>query len=124
MPISFDGTEGSFDACVSHFKNKKNNRTGKNFTSEESHKVCGALQHRQEKGKDYLFSENIEIKEQDEDYYIEGFISSSNPDLSSLCRYPSFIFPNSICETICFMASNVTISSPKSGFDEEINPSI
>ena len=81
MPISFDGTEGSFDACVSHFKNKKNNRTGKNFTSEESHKVCGALQHRQEKGKDYLFSENIEIKEQDEDYYIEGFISSSNPDL-------------------------------------------
>ena len=81
MPISFDGKKGSFDSCVGHFMGKMNKRTGKKFKSEEAHKVCGALQSRQEKDVSILYSNlPIKFKEENGEFYTEGFVATTHKD--------------------------------------------
>ena len=80
MPIAFDGKHGEFSECVTHFMSKENNRTGKNFTKEESNKVCGSLQAKQE-SKSYLFSDSISLKSDGKKWYLEGAVAAGNRDL-------------------------------------------
>ena len=83
MPIGFDGKNGSFDSCVSHFMNKTNKHTGKNFTSEEAHKVCGSLQSSQEKEidiKTLYANQKISFREDKGEFYTEGFVATTHKD--------------------------------------------
>lgn len=106
MPINFDGKSGEFSECVSHFMGKANNRTGKNFTKEDASKVCGSLQAKQEKESKFCGFGKIQLKEDEKDYHVLGFIATSHPDRASNGQFEGDIIPKPTLTKIAEQINN------------------
>ena len=106
MPIGFDGKHGSFDNCVSHFTNKVNKRTGKNFTSEEASKVCGKMQSRQEKQNKFCAFGKLQLKDDDKDFYVSGYVATSHPDRAAEGEFVGDIIPKPTLQKIVDQINN------------------
>ena len=109
MPISFDGQKGSFDNCVAHFMGKVSKRTGKKFTSEAAHKVCGSLQAKQEKEMtEHKFCGfgKIQLKEDEKDFHVSGFVATSHPDRAEANGFAGDIIPKSTLQKITEQLNN------------------
>ncbi len=102
MPISFDGKKGEFSSCVSHFMSKTSKQTGKKHTSASARKVCGSLQASQEKEHKYCGFGKIQIKEDEGDFHVSGFVATSHPDraASEDGRFAGDIIPKNTIQKI------------------------
>lgn len=103
MPISFDGKSGSFGECVAHF-------TKKGKSSDSAHKICGTIQARQEKE---MTSEHkfcgfgkIQIKEDEKDFHVSGFVATSHPDRAEANGFAGDIIPKSTLQKITEQLNN------------------
>ena len=106
MPISFDGKSGEFSECIAHFMGKENKRTGKNFTKEDASKVCGSLQAKQEKENKFCGFGKIQLKEDEKDYHVSGFVATSHPDRASNDQFEGDIIPKPTLASIAEQINN------------------
>jgi len=74
MPISFAGKTGSFSECVTHY-------VGKGKSKESAGSICGSLEKKQNKQIfSYHFTNGIKFKEENGEFYSEGYIATSHKD--------------------------------------------
>ena len=93
MPINFDGKKGDFSACVA-------NSISKGKTPEQARKICGGIQKRQEKESKYCSFGKIQIKEDEKNYHVSGFVATSHPDRAEADGFAGDIIPKGTLQRI------------------------
>ena len=80
--MPFGGTspeqDKKIDECLGNISGT-NKRTGKAYTESEKIAICKS----QIMGKAWLFSEAVEVKSENDEYFVEGVISTTSPDLGN-----------------------------------------